>query len=114
MFHNNDIVADRLPPGTLCFTYDDGPGQADPGSDGPGPRTAEIGEYLHSQGVPAAFFAVGKFAETSGEILAGLRSRGHLVANHTFDHPSLPAFVVRGGDVINQLCANEPCHWPSR
>ena len=103
MFHNNDIVADRLPSGTLCFTYDDGPGQVDPGHDGPGPRTAELGEYLHSQGVPATFFAVGKFAETSGAILAGLRSRGHLVANHTFDHPSLPAFVARGGDVIDQL-----------
>ena len=103
MFHNNDIVADRLPSGTLCFTYDDGPGQADPGHAGPGPRTAELGEYLHSQGVPATFFAVGKFAETSGAILAGLRSRGHLVANHTFDHPSLPAFVARGGDVIDQL-----------
>ena len=103
MFHNNDIVADRLPSGTLCFTYDDGPGQADPGHAGPGPRTAELGEYLHSQGVPATFFAVGKFAETSGAILAGLRLRGHLMANHTFDHPSLPAFVARGGDVIDQL-----------
>jgi peptidoglycan/xylan/chitin deacetylase (PgdA/CDA1 family) len=103
MFHNNDIVADRLPPGTLCFTYDDGPGQADPGHDGPGPRTAELGEYLHSQGVPATFFAVDKFAETSGAILAGLRSRGHLVANHTFDHPSLPAFVARGGDAIDKV-----------
>jgi peptidoglycan/xylan/chitin deacetylase (PgdA/CDA1 family) len=103
MFHNNDIVANRLPPGTLCFTYDDGPGQADPSHAGPGPRTAELGEYLHSQGVPATFFAVGKFAETSGPILAGLPSRGHLVANHTFDHPSLPAFVARGGDVVDQL-----------
>ncbi len=103
MFHNNDIVADRLPPGTLCFTYDDGPGQADPGHDGPGPRTAELGEYLHAQGVPATFFAVGKFAETAGAILARLRLLGHLVANHTFDHPSLPAFVAQGGDVIDQL-----------
>lgn len=103
MFHNNDIVGDRLPAGTLCFTYDDGPGQADPSHDGPGPRTAELGEYLHSQGVPATFFAVGKFAETSAAILAGLRAHGHLVANHTFDHPSLPAFVARGGDVIDQL-----------
>ena len=112
MFHNNDIVADRLPSGTLCFTYDDGPGQADPGHAGPGPRTAELGEYLHSQGVPATFFAVGKFAETSGAILAGLRSLGHLVANHTFDHPSLPAFVARGGDVIDQLARTDSAIGP--
>jgi peptidoglycan/xylan/chitin deacetylase (PgdA/CDA1 family) len=103
MFHNSDIVADGLPPGTLCLTYDDGPGEAETSRDGPGPRTAELGAFLASQGVAATFFAVGKFAATSGAILARLLSLGHLVANHTFDHPSLPAFVARGGDVIDQL-----------
>jgi hypothetical protein len=103
MFFNNDIVADRLPPGTLCLTYDDGPGKMETSRDGPGPCTVELGAFLHSEGAPATFFAVGKFAESSGAILAGLQTLGHLVANHTFDHPSLPAFVARGGDVIDQL-----------
>lgn len=43
----------------------------------------------------------------SGGILAGLRARGHLVANHTYDHPSLPAFVARGGDAADQLARTD-------
>src|SRR5262249_6194104 len=69
MFFDGAIVGDRLPPGILCLTYDDGPGRTDGDEDGPGPRTAELGEYLHSQGVPATFFAVGRFAAGSGDIL---------------------------------------------
>src|SRR5207248_8594768 len=92
MFFDVDIIGDQLPPGTLCFTYDDGPGRTEGDENDPGPRTAELGALLHSEGVPATFFAVGKFAVEFGGILAGLRSLGHLVANHTFDHPSLPAF----------------------
>lgn len=107
MFLDVAIVGDRLPPGMLCFTYDDGPGRTEGPEDVPGPRTAELGAYLQSMGVPATFFAVGKFARESGEILAGLRSRGHLVANHTFDHPSLPGFVARGGDARGQLARTD-------
>jgi peptidoglycan/xylan/chitin deacetylase (PgdA/CDA1 family) len=103
MFFELNIVGDRLPPGVLCFTYDDGPGQSEGGEDDPGPRTAELGAFLHSEGVPATFFAVGKSASVFGDILAGLKSHVHLVANHTFDHPSLPAFVAKGGDALGQL-----------
>ena len=107
MFFEHDIRGDRLPPGTLSFTFDDGPGRTDSPGDGPGPRTAELGAYLHAQGVPAAFFAVGKFAVEGGDILSGLRSLGHLVANHTFDHPSLPAFVASGADAPGQLARTD-------
>jgi peptidoglycan/xylan/chitin deacetylase (PgdA/CDA1 family) len=102
MFLEHEILGNLLPPGTLCLTYDDGPGRTEH-PDGPGPRTAELAAFLHSQGVAATFFVVGKFAAASVDILKGLRSLGHLVANHTFDHPSLPAFVARGGDVVDQL-----------
>jgi peptidoglycan/xylan/chitin deacetylase (PgdA/CDA1 family) len=107
MFFDVDIVGDRLPPGTLCFTYDDGPGRTEGGEDDPGPRTGELGAFLHSEGVPASFFAVGKNASEFGCILAGLRSHGHLVANHTYDHLSLPAFVAGGGDVRGQLARTD-------
>jgi peptidoglycan/xylan/chitin deacetylase (PgdA/CDA1 family) len=107
MFFDRDVVADRLPPGTLCLTFDDGPGRTEGGDDRPGPRTAELGAFLHASGVPATFFAVGEFARQSGDILAVLRSFGHLVANHTFDHPSLPAFVARGGDAADQVARTD-------
>lgn len=102
MFFENAILGDRLPAGALCLTFDDGPGRTER-ADGPGPRTAELGAYLRSMGVPATFFAVGAFAAREPGILERLRRDGHLVANHTRDHPSLPAFVARGGDVVGQL-----------
>ncbi len=107
MFLDANIVGDQLPPGVLCFTYDDGPGRTAGDEHHPGPRTAELGRFLHSEGVPATFFAVGKFASEFGDILAELRSLGHLVANHTYDHPSLPAFVDRGGDVHDQVARTD-------
>jgi peptidoglycan/xylan/chitin deacetylase (PgdA/CDA1 family) len=107
MFLDVNIVGDCLPPGVLCFTYDDGPGRSTGDEDGPGPKTAELGRFLHSQEVPATFFAVGKFASELGDILAELRSLGHLVANHTYDHPSLPAFVNCGGDVHDQVARTD-------
>lgn len=102
MFFEFEIVGDRLPRGVFCLTFDDGPGRTE-GVDGPGPRTAELGARLRSLGAPATFFAVGAFASKSPDILSGLKRDGHLVANHTRDHPSLPAFVDRGGDVVGQL-----------
>jgi peptidoglycan/xylan/chitin deacetylase (PgdA/CDA1 family) len=107
MFFDHDVVADRLPPGTLCLTFDDGPGRTEGDDDRPGPRTAELGAFLHASGVPATFFAVGEFARQSGDILAVLRTLGHLVANHTFDHPSLPALVARGGDAADQVARTD-------
>src|SRR3954467_15514289 len=55
MFFDVNIVGDRLPPGTLCLTYDDGPGRSEGGEDDPGPRTPELGAFLRSEGVPATF-----------------------------------------------------------
>jgi len=106
MFFEFEIVGDRLPPGVLSLTFDDGPGRTR-NADGPGPRTAELGAYLRSLGVPATFFAVGEFAAKSPDILESLERDGHLVANHTRDHPSLPAFVARGGDVVGQLAETD-------
>lgn len=107
MFFENAILADRLPARTLCFTYDDGPGRPEPGRGELGPHTDELAAFLHAQGVPATFFVVGKFACAFGDILARLRALGHLVANHTFDHPSLPAFVARGGDVYEEIARTD-------
>lgn len=106
MFFELDIKGDRLPPGVLCLTFDDGPDRTEK-AEGPGPRTDELGAYLRSMGVPATFFVVGEFASKAPDILEGLKRDGHLVANHTRDHPSLPGFVAEGGDVIGQLAATD-------
>jgi peptidoglycan/xylan/chitin deacetylase (PgdA/CDA1 family) len=107
MFFDQDIKGDRLPPGTLCLTYDDGPGETPGDSDGPGPRTSELGRYLHDQGIAATFFVIGRHAEAHRETLARLRDWGHLVGNHTYSHPGLVPFARQGGDVVEELARTD-------
>ena len=88
---NIDDIA--LPEKTLCLTYDDGPG----------PASAELGRFLADRGVRATFFVVGKFALSRPEILDELHAQGHIIGNHTFEHPDLPYYVSVDGDVRDQL-----------
>lgn len=78
---------------TLCLTYDDGPG----------PLTLEIASFLHEHKVRATFFVVGKYAWHHRDILARLRDMGHIVANHTYDHPDIPYYCSVDGDIQNQV-----------
>lgn len=93
MFFHQDLKGDRLPRGTVCFTYDDGPG-AD---------TLELGRYLFEQEIAATFFVVGNQAEKQRDILAQLQKWGHLIGNHTYSHPGLVALALAGGDVVGEL-----------
>lgn len=93
MFFNQDIKGNRLPPGTLCLTYDDGPGE----------DTPELGRYLHAHGIPATFFVIGRHAEGRAEVLHRLQAWGHLIGNHTYSHPGLVALALSGGDVIGEV-----------
>ena len=101
MFFHHDIKGDHLPRGTVCFTYDDGPGAT--AGNGPGPHTEELGRYLHEQDVPATFFVVGSHAERHRDILARLHAWGHLIGNHTYSHPGLVSLALSGGDVVGEL-----------
>jgi peptidoglycan/xylan/chitin deacetylase (PgdA/CDA1 family) len=93
MFFDRDLKGDGLPPGTLCLTYDDGPG----------PQTVALGKLLSRYGIRAAFFVVGREAERHPEAIRRLRRWGHLIGNHTYSHPGLVAFAAAGGDVIDEL-----------
>lgn len=101
MFFDADIKGDRLPRGTLCLTYDDGPGES-PG-DGPGPHTAALGRFLHDEGIAATFFVVGRHVDRHRDSVAALHRWGHLVGNHTESHPGLVALAEAGGDVVGEL-----------
>ncbi len=106
MFFHTDIKGDRLPPKTLCLTYDDGPG-ATPGA-GPGPRTEELGHYLYEKSIPAAFFVIGRHAEACPDVLCRLRDWGHLIGNHTYSHEGLVRLAERGGDVAEEVARADP------
>jgi peptidoglycan/xylan/chitin deacetylase (PgdA/CDA1 family) len=72
-------ILPRLPAKTLALTYDDGPG----------PHSVEIGEFLHSKGIRATFFVVGKHVRQYPGAVEKLAELGHVVGNHTDQHTDL-------------------------
>jgi peptidoglycan/xylan/chitin deacetylase (PgdA/CDA1 family) len=68
-----------LPSKTICLTFDDGPWT----------QTVAIGEFLHSQSVPATFFVLGSYARRRPDTLGILNALGHTVANHAECHVRL-------------------------
>src|SRR6516162_6800404 len=71
-----------LPPGSrqLALTYDDGPND---------PDTLRLIEVLARHDVKATFFGLGKFRGPGPPIARELVSAGHLIGNHSWDHPRL-------------------------
>ncbi len=59
--------------------------------------TAPILDTLKKHGVPAAFFVVGNFMETQPELVKRMVDEGHLVGNHTYNHPDMSAISTADG-----------------
>ncbi|RYE19715.1 MAG: polysaccharide deacetylase family protein, partial [Sphingobacteriaceae bacterium] len=93
MYATHSINGAHLPHKTLCLTYDDGPGV----------HTLAIAQFLYEQQIRATFFVVGKYAVEQQATLAQLQAMGHIIGNHTYDHPDLPYYVSINGDVQNQV-----------
>lgn len=63
--------------------------------DGPDPHwTPRLLDILKRHRARATFFMVGKAAAAQAELVARVAAEGHVIANHTWDHPSLP--MLRG------------------
>jgi len=54
--------------------------------DGPAAETAAILDILKKEGVPAAFFSIGKNAAAHPELVKRWDAEGHLVGNHSYNH----------------------------
>lgn len=93
MYNTVSYTGLDMPYKTLCLTYDDGPGI----------YTSQIAEFLYHLNIQATFFVVGKYASQHPEILHQLKSLGHLIGNHTFDHPDLTYYQSINGDVQDQV-----------
>ena len=52
-------------------------------------NTPMILDALKKHQVPAAFFVVGNYLETSPELVKRMVEEGHIVANHTYHHPDM-------------------------
>jgi len=76
-------------PDELALTFDDGPNDA---------ATPPLLDVLARHQVRATFFMMGSFARQRPEIVRRVAGEGHLIGNHTMDHPKLafePAQRVR-------------------
>jgi peptidoglycan/xylan/chitin deacetylase (PgdA/CDA1 family) len=82
-----------IPAGTICLTFDDGPGA----------RTLEIAQLLARHDMCATFFVVGKRVQRNVETVRQVRSLGHWIGNHTFHHRLLAALVWAGVDVASEI-----------
>ena len=93
---------------TVALTFDDGPDPED---------TPKLLDLLRDKGVKATFFVVGKRADQHPEIVRRAWAEGHLVANHTWSHPSLFCFLTparlrseieRGSESARRSCGFRP------
>ncbi|MBZ0271862.1 polysaccharide deacetylase family protein [bacterium] len=64
----------------VCFTFDDGPRRH---------FTEETANCLGELGIRGAFFVQGRRCEKYPEIVRRLDELGHVIGNHTYDHPKL-------------------------
>ena len=94
----------------IALTFDDGP---HPG------YTDRILEILKQENVPATFFVVGTQAEKYPELIKAEVKAGHLVANHTYHHVSLPKIpqeyvadeIAACGKVIQAITGKRPYYF---
>ncbi len=65
----------------VALTFDDGPHAT---------LTPKLLDILRAQGVHATFFVLGENVERYPDIARRIVAEGHEIANHSWDHPSLP------------------------
>jgi len=67
-------------PGELALTFDDGPNRT---------WTPRLLDVLASHELRATFFLLGERAQSEPEIVRRIAAAGHLIGNHSWDHPNL-------------------------
>lgn len=58
--------------------------------------TAKILDVLKKTGTPAAFFVTGPYIDKEPELVKRMVDEGHIVGNHTVNHPSMPDLTEDG------------------
>jgi peptidoglycan/xylan/chitin deacetylase (PgdA/CDA1 family) len=88
-FSRSNLFGRSLPEKTLSLTFDDGPT----------PQTLPIARFLAEKGIQGTFFVIGRNAAARPGDLDELVRMGHLVANHTWDHPAMS----EAGNPVSQV-----------
>lgn len=79
------LIAPRRP-GELALTFDDGPNPA---------CTPRLLDILAQGHVRATFFLIGRFAENQPALTRAIAERGHIIGNHSWNHPNLSLISSR-------------------
>lgn len=90
----------------IALTFDDGPG---------GP-TGELLDILDANNAPATFFVLGQQAERNPGMIQRIQNSGHVIGNHTYDHPNLEQLsftdaagqISRTSDIIQNITGVRP------
>ena len=69
---------------TLYLTFDEGYENG---------YTSKILDVLKKNNVPAAFFVTGPYLKKEKELVKRMVMEGHIVGNHSINHPSLPSIT---------------------
>jgi peptidoglycan/xylan/chitin deacetylase (PgdA/CDA1 family) len=64
----------------IALTYDDGPND---------PHTLHLLDVLAKNNVRATFFMLGRYVKERPDIARAVAAAGHVIGNHTFNHPLL-------------------------
>jgi peptidoglycan/xylan/chitin deacetylase (PgdA/CDA1 family) len=103
-------AAEPCAAGTVRLTFDDGPNRT---------ATPQILDTLSAHGVTATFFVVGQMAAAHPALVQRESREGHVIGNHSWDHPDLTK-LSRGkvvaelqdtSDEIEQLTGAPPTEW---
>ena len=81
--------------GRVALTFDDGPDI----------YTPQVLEVLRAYKVKATFFVMGKKARARPDLIRAEIAAGHLVENHTWDHPHMADLTPK--QIYNQLAGTQ-------
>lgn len=92
-------------PNELALTFDDGPNPA---------WTPRLLDILAERSVHATFFMIGRFAQAKPELVRQIAVAGHLIGNHSWNHPNLARTAAgqvrdelqRTSDILQQITGN--------
>lgn len=64
--------------------------------------TSIILDVLREKGVPAAFFVTAQYVKSEPELIKRMAKEGHIIGNHTVNHPSMPS-VCNSEKIVCEL-----------
>lgn len=95
--------------GKVALTFDDGPGV----------YTPQFLDILKANGVKGTFFMIGQNAENHSDFVQRVRSEGHIIGNHTYDHQQMSKFsydkqmdeIKKTTDILKGIIPGLNVHW---